>query len=131
MTSTHANLPAPGTGLPLDGTPPRVEREGPTVEVPTFPAALGAAARVERRFWLAGGAIVAGVLLLAAGVSASLLLTVGILGACLGMHLFMGHGGHTGSVHGDTGHAGLVEHPSEAAPPAHAGHVHAAPEADA
>lgn len=64
--------------------------------------------RLDRRIWLAGGALVGLGALLAVGVSAWALAPFVIIGACLGMHLFMGHGGHGG--HG--------EHTGQAAPSA-------------
>ncbi len=129
MTSTHTDLPAPGTGVSMDAAPAKTDVGRPLEAASTIPTALGAAIRADRRLWLVGGAIVAGGLLLAAGVSASALLTFGILGACLGMHLFMGHGGH-GGMPGGEGHPGPAEHAGEADRPGPAGHVHPAHEAD-
>ncbi len=102
MTTTHATLHEAHDGPVAQESPALgASTRGPAEPAPAMPPALAAALRIDRRVWLGGGAIVGAGALLAAGVPASTLLLVGAVGGCLGMHLFMGHGGHTG--HGGDG----------------------------
>lgn len=103
MTGSPAVLPETHHGsTPHHATPSR-EHTAPAGRSvarrdaePAIPPALAAALRLDRRVWLAGGAIAGIGALLAIGVPASALLPFALVGACLGMHLFMGHGGHAG-----------------------------------
>ena len=104
MTSGSVTLPDAHHGASSDHATPSHEHTAPAgrsvarrdVE-PAIPPALAAALRLDRRVWLAGGAIAGIGALLAIGVPASALLPFALVGACLGMHLFMGHGGHAAS----------------------------------
>ncbi len=100
MTTTHAALHdhAP------EATPGRAIA-APAEAAAARPAAPGGARPVDRRVWFIAGAIVAAGALLAAGVPVSTLLLLGAAGGCLGMHPFMGHGGHASH----DGHAGGAE----------------------
>lgn len=76
-------------------------------------AGVIAAVRLDRRWWLAIGALGVGGALLAVGVPVSTLFSFALLGGCLGMHLFMGHGmSHSGHAASD-GHAGHGGNASE------------------
>ncbi len=121
MTSVHATrrAPHPGStpgGGALDHPTPGPGGSGPGVDGapgdrPVAPSALARLVRVDRRIWLAVGALVTIAGLLAAGVPASTVLLLGALGGCAGMHLFMGHGGHGGHAGPDTSH----RHPEDGA----------------
>ncbi len=120
----------PASQVPVVGDGPSLPAGGgvPTPAESAISDAILAAARVDRRVWLAAGVLVIASLLLAAGVPASTLLTFGLLFGCVGMHLFMGHGGHAGHG-GDPEPAGPQQ---DGARPqaAHVGHVHAGSEGD-
>lgn len=66
------------------------------VPASTLRAALAAFSSLPRSIKLSAGAALVVALLLAIGVPLSALLPFAGLAGCLGMHLFMGHGGHGG-----------------------------------
>jgi hypothetical protein len=65
-------------------------------EEPRRPSPAAIVNAVPMRFRIVGGLALAVAALLAAGVQLSALVPFAGLAACLGMHFFMGHGGHRG-----------------------------------
>lgn len=87
-------------------SPPRAMGHGPqhpeagerSNAVPGLPVAAQHTRR-PGRVVIVGAVVLLGLALLAAGVPTSTLITLGVLGGCLGMHLFMDHGSHGGHAH--------------------------------
>ena len=71
-------------------------------------------ARRPGRVVIVGALALLGLALLAAGVPASTLITLGLLGGCLGMHLFMDHGSHGGHAHPPVESTGAEPHATHA-----------------
>ncbi len=118
MTSTHPAIHETHLGVVAHESPAlEASAMAPVEPAPAVPPALAAVLRIDRRVWLGGGAIVGVGALVAAGVPPFTLLPLGAVGACLAMHLFMGHGGHAG-------HAGHAATPrgGQAGPPSADGH---------